>query len=643
MTNSRSIDRSEATLPTWFKLTISGLVFSHWYIFLHVLALAGETDPFNSPQAILYYALLIFILSGILLVFLIWIEPTNNLLVAGYLYLRKFRWLTTVLGIVLVALLIWNGKTITSLSRLLIYLNAIALSLSGIILKPVDSESIPPFPRFPKWITAVLMAALPATICLLILSFGFGVEFSHYRPRMWNDQIGYWHWARSFSYYGFGGGYNGWDELTARAAFNPFGENGPFYPAIYGSIGRLVGWTSSLPLMINMGIIAVSIFTFIYVAQLDRKQMLMTGIATILLWPVLLYMPTSMHESLNQAIAILMASIFFVLLLQKENTPPYQKIIFLAFTIFAAFIRLSWGLLFLPLFFLILAGKFPQRLIAASVLSAFLGVAIMQLYGLLVPPTGNIIYTLIESSISSGPGVFIRHITNELQHLIYSPKNRIDLIIVIQLLTLAIWSVLGIIRSKGKMEWRKSQQAQSTIYFNIYNLLMPLLMALIFYLVNGFNRILVTHILLSVLLLIAQKNYRPIAAILLIGVIAGQPYLSEFKQLKENFLPDSNEFIDSRNLIEEFVIFDEETDNRWCNTLLLPINEYNYHVSMIPPGIGISPIIYPESIEFPLKSKYLLLDQSTFNLFSDNINTELLVSLAHVNLYYNFDSACPRE
>jgi len=70
-------------------------------------------------------------------------------------------------------------------------------------------------------------------ITLGILSFIFNVDITNFRPRIWHDQSSYWHWARSFSEYGFDVGYNGFDETIAPAPFNHYAENGPFWQAFW--------------------------------------------------------------------------------------------------------------------------------------------------------------------------------------------------------------------------------------------------------------------------------------------------------------------------------------------------------------------------------------------------------------------------
>ena len=641
MSITESPNHIDVELPLWLRVILVGFVCSHWYIFLHALALFEESNPFTSSLSIVYYALLGLALLGIFLVFIAWISPSNKYLVLGYLLIRKFRWIVSLLGISMVLLFVVNGKTITSISRLLIYLNAIFLVLIGKFLKPIPPGFRITLHRLPKWIVTFWAALFPIIVSLCTLYLGFNVKISDYRPRIWNDQVGYWHWARSFSYYGFGGGYNGWNELTARATFNPFAENGPFYPMIYGTIGWFFGWIAYLPILINMGLITIPLIVFMRVIKLNRKQIIMSGLLTTMLWPILLYLPTSMHESLNQAIAIIVASIFSYIILNNGVIKPYHKVGFLFFLIFASFIRLSWGILLLPLLFMIIKGNALQRLFISFLLSLLIGIAIIQMNSYLIPPAGNIIYTLIEGSISTGPKVLFDHFSNELQHLIFRERNRIDLVVVLQLMTLSIWNILSLFSLHKENRNSQTNHLQTTLRLNIYNLLAPLGMALFFYLVNGFHRILITHILVSALLLIVNKSYKPIYGIIIISVLAGLPFLNEYKQLKVNFIPDSKEFLESKALIEEYIVFDDNTYNPWCNTVLLPINKYNYHVTMIPPGIGVSPIIYPDTLEFPLKSKYLLFDTETFDSFSAIINTEILVSLEYVTLYQNLDADCP--
>ena len=92
--------------------------------------------------------------------------------------------------------------------------------------------------------------------------------------------------------------------------------------------------------------------------------------------------------------------------------------------------------------------------------------------------------------------------------------------------------------------------------------------------------------------------------------------------------------------IEKLVVYDPAATNPWCNTLLIPLGYYDYRLTIIPPGIGISYVLNPLDIQPNVKLNYLLLDQETYKALSDRINVELLDTLPIGDLYRNLDSGC---
>ena len=495
-----------------------------------------------------------------------------------------------------------------------------------------------------SWFLSIFIAFLPALITLIVLRGIFQVNIADFLPRVWNDQVGYWHWAKSFSAVGFGAGYNGWDEMIAPASFNPYGENGPFYQAIYGSIGWLTGWKNALPIYINMSFLFLALLIFIRSTKLENSQILHLGASVPLLFPILIYLPLSSHESLNQAIAILLATLFY--LLQKGTMKSYLKIFFALFLFFASLVRLSWAVLFLPLFFMLIRGSFIKKTSFSLAISLLLGYASLSISGYLLPPSGNIILELIRETRSSGIHILLDHIKFQLA-VLFSPQHRMDLIISLEVLFFSIWNLLHL----SKLQKEKppiTNFIESVPFFNAYNLLVPLGMGIVFYLVAGFHRIFVPHILISVLLLISQKKYLPIYLSLLIGVIFYSPFWSAYQKIPLNYQPVTAEFLETQQNIAQAVIFDKNSASHWCNTLLLPIDRYNDYVPMLPAGIGASPIIAPQNLAYPLQSKYILLDSETLargaylkHFPLDNSNLELLDSLPHADIYYNKDSGCP--
>ena len=91
--------------------------------------------------------------------------------------------------------------------------------------------------------------------------------------------------------------------------------------------------------------------------KFDSRQILLTGLATLLFWPILVYLPTSSQETLNQAIGFGLAAIFFQIFSQKA-IKPFFKVLFVFCLFVAALVRLSWALWFFPLLFLCVNGGF---------------------------------------------------------------------------------------------------------------------------------------------------------------------------------------------------------------------------------------------------------------------------------------------
>ena len=497
-----------------------------------------------------------------------------------------------------------------------------------------------------SWFLSILIAILPALLTMIILGDFFGVKLVNFHPKIWNDQVGYWFWAKSFSAVGFNAGYNGWDEMVAPATFNPYGENGPFYQIIYGSIGKLVGWQTALPIYINMVLLSLALLIFIRATKFENAQILHVGASVLLLFPILLYLPLSSHETLNQVIAILLALLFYNL--QKGETKGYLKIFFALFLFFASLIRLSWAVLFLPFFFMLVKGKFIKKTIISLALSAVLGYVSLRVSGYLLPPTGNIILELLRETGSAGIYPLLHHIKSQLENLL-RPNYRMDLIVSVEAFSLGVWNLFYLLKlQKKKLPY--SKLIESTPFFNSYNLFIPLGMGVVFYLTAGFHRIFIPHILISVLLLISEKKYRPVYLSLFIGVIFYTPFWTAYQNIPINYQPNSAEFLETQNALQKIIIFDENTANHWCNTLLLPIDRYNDYVTMLPAGIGASPIIAPQNLVYPLKSKYILLDDETLARGAymkyfpmDDLKLDLLDSLPRAKIYYNNDSECPRK
>jgi hypothetical protein len=110
--------------------------------------------------------------------------------------------------------------------------------------------------------------------------------------------------------------------------------------------------------------------------------------------------------------------------------------------------------------------------------------------------------------------------------------------------------------------------------------------------------------------------------------------------IRDDFAKEFPQHASLQSKFEEWIVFDTATSNPWCNTLLIPLAYYDHRLTIVPPGIGVSFITEDWVIKTPVKSKYLLFDQDTYERFADRLNVKLLGSTSIGNLYYNLDSGC---
>ncbi len=91
---------------------------------------------------------------------------------------------------------------------------------------------------------------------------------------------------------------------------------------------------------------------------------------------------------MNQVIGIILSSIFFVLLTRRETVSPFTRVAFVFLIYLATLVRLSWGLMLVPVLFYSLGGTVLLR----SFFSIFIGlgaVCICHFYNWLFGSAGE--------------------------------------------------------------------------------------------------------------------------------------------------------------------------------------------------------------------------------------------------------------
>jgi len=165
------------------------------------------------------------------------------------------------------------------------------------------------------------VAAIPALISLWLVAFHLGADPYDYAPQ-WSDEIYNWHQVATFRAAGFQGGYYTVEEEPAPFSFSHFYTHGPFYPALFGTLGRLTGWRLDSAPVMGVALTTLALFFFIFWTKMDRAQLLVLGLAVLTFWPMHLYMATDMRLSFFDVIAIVLAASFYRTITDPDGASP---------------------------------------------------------------------------------------------------------------------------------------------------------------------------------------------------------------------------------------------------------------------------------------------------------------------------------
>jgi hypothetical protein len=510
-----------------------------------------------------------------------------------------------------------------------------------------STEAVTILDRVPRWVLVFFAGIAPAIMTLVLIGGFLKRSFFDFRPTSWNDQVYYWHQILSFSRVGFNSGYYMFYERLPTFDFFHFGASGFLYPALYGTLGRVIGWETYTGILLNMVVIALAAWVFIYVARLDRIQILLTGLFLMAVWAVPLSIPTIMQESFHQAAALVLAAIFYVLLRRDTPLPRWFFAAGVGLLIVISLVRFSWGLLFLPFFALSQKKWTWPRLLGALVISGILAVAILMIFQGTSAPGNNSIFKrvgLLTSSPLAGIEVFWNAVKTNLDNMLRVVDiHQIDLSMIeyIQFLVLLLCLLLG-----GRLFLKPVPQPGISFsnsrqwLFHLYNLISILGTSLIFYLSNGYYRVFAPHILLSGMLLIAFKSYRLVLAVMVIGLLGIGLFFEAYSQFGADFshyTPDQIERLQSP--FEHYLVYDAEADP-WCNTLLTQAEFLDNRTTFVPAGFGISFFVAPADQPLPIKSQFLMLDGLSYEVLHTRMNLAYLADVPGGKLYRNLNADC---
>lgn len=514
------------------------------------------------------------------------------------------------------------------------------------------------------WAACAGVIVLPVVMTLLMVRFHLDAELTDGIPiyyGIYNDSFYYWRQIATFKEAGFAGGYYTIYEDPAAAQFSRFYVHGPLFPMLYGSITVLTGWDYGTGPVINFLLVTGALAFLIYMLRPGWQQLLLLGVALATFWPLLLYLPALMQESLHFSFAIILAALFYRLMQQNGPIPRWAVAGFVLVLIAFSLVRVLWAFMFVPFFLLLnrrrtLAGYGVALLMAAGM------IVIMFLIANTIMAPYSLSYTQdlmrdFRSSIPAGLTSLWNHIRLNVDNfqsgdpLAVAQRCQIVLLIVMAAgIGLLLW-------------WRKEQppeaQAETTdirpwiwqeIILHLFALIMPIVFTITLYDFFDWHdyRVLAPPLFVSVLLFVAFKRRIVLAIFVGTNLLVLPAFFTAYAHLwSDQFTYDRQRIEDFGALTRELLVFDPATENGWCNTLYLQVTKRGERFAAFPPELlavdhrmGISFFINPTLVKQPIRSKYFLMDTWTIDAIPGGTRTELLGYTPVGNLYRNLDAEC---
>lgn len=469
-----------------------------------------------------------------------------------------------------------------------------------------------------------LAVAVPALVASGLVYALFGTHLGRFRPYL-TDEFNYWHQIATFAAHGWNGGYYTVEEHPAPAAFTRFGAHGPAFPVLYGLVAKLVGWRVWSPPVFNAVVLAAAVGVFVRVGRPDTGRLGLTVLTLALFWPLHTYLPTNMQEAVHQALAIVLAAVLARLIAQGEGAPVSLRVWAVALPAAATVMRPTWVAVLVPAAVLAFGLPRPRRTAWVLAVTLVAGVGLGALYPYLAAPwPRSVLYTFSAARAADVgrawgelAGLFFDNVVNVFRIHFSNPLQLLTTAQRYAVVFLALFSLVRLARAAYARR-RGAEVDGADVAFHLLHavsLVGILLLCALLLPMHGFPdyRHVAPILLLSLMVyVLAARRWVPLvyagasAALVVVFLQHYRPYhLPHFAYDRSPAYDAAARAAYQRNVADR-VAYDP-AGGPWDNTLLVDVPNYNSHLVAIAPGVGISRVFDWRRVDFPLRSRYVLI------------------------------------
>jgi hypothetical protein len=525
------------------------------------------------------------------------------------------------------------------------------------IVKPVISEPTPTGDRgslASRILLGALVVAAPMLVTSALLAVLFDATLLDYFP-LASDEVAYYQQIATFVRAGFNGGYFTNYEMPAPLAVTHFSVHGPAFPVIYGAAGRLLGWTLQSGPLFNLAALAIATTFFITLARLSCAQIIDTGFVMLTSWWVLFMAPTTMQETLNQAMLVAVAAFAAPLFNADAHRRGRLLMCALALLGVASVLRPSNWIVAIPLVLVGFAPRGPRAALLAALLASLCIPVFWLTWRYMSAPVPD---AQLELGRPTSAGIVSRII----QYGLYRTSTNLSAIFdlrafvsqpfslhvmfegaaLVAIFGLAVGAVLArSVRAGQGIGPLLDRTAFKVDLFvlGVVGASFAALMGFYFGAESSHSRVMAPFLLMSLLVLVATQQRMPVVVMVVVAnVLIAPSFLSAYRDERTAlFTYDRQPHERFRNQIASFLTFDPGGEP-WCNTLLTMV--YPREIVAVPAGIGLSIGEPPSAVAAPVRSAYLLLTEEGAKVYRSKANVRRLTATEFGELYLNLDARC---
>jgi hypothetical protein len=486
-------------------------------------------------------------------------------------------------------------------------------------------------------IAAALVILTPFLSTQFLLKTLLNTDLSHFRLAQ-GDEITYWQEINTFKAAGFHGGYFSMEELVAKLNYFHFGIHGPVFAVIMGSLARIFGWAQTSGPWFNMAFLSIALLVFLLLTKPGLKSKLFLILAFLSVSAILFYIPSSMQESLIQALTIILAGVLIRLSRQKDN-PAIVPILGLLTALVLSLLRVTWVLVFFPLIYLIRPKRNLKWLILSVAIAAILSLLLVLIFSAWTSPYP---YLFLYQLTHVEPFTVRRFLHFFVDHFIANCKDYVSLSssmnsaeIVQRYTTLFVTAALGYFVYKKKYQFIVPlfilvSEILATFAFNTVGTL-------------GDLRILAPYLIISLLFLVVNLQSREVSAALILSLVFNLALLPIFILNYQNVFvgthfPKEAEGQQATSAAMATLTYQPGKDP-WCNSILTDVNATPFLLS-IQGGMGVNTIVFQDYLTPPIHSHYLYIDPERLPGLGLVSKVEVLAVEGNETLYAQTNDGC---